>query len=275
MPGPWAHQAAAADFARDGRSVIISTGTASGKSLGYLLPALTAVMDGGTALYLAPTRALAADQLRTVRALGPAGGARGRARRGHPGPAAVLGPGARQLSADHSGLLHHTLLPRHARWDGFYRRLRYVIVDECHGYRGVFGSHVAQVLRRLRRIAAHHRGSGPGRPGEPVFILASATISEPQRCAQLLTGLDAEAVTADSAPRGPLTFGLWEPPLTALRGEAGAPVRRTATAEAAGLLADLVRRERPRAGLRPVQARRRGGGAGGAGARWPRPVRRT
>ena len=141
-------------------------------------------------------------------------------------------------------MLHHSLLPRHARWDGFYRRLRYVIIDECHGYRGVFGSHVAHVLRRLRRIAAHHRGGQAARR-EPVFILASATISEPQRCARLLTGLVAEAVTADSAPRGPLTFGLWEPPLTTLRGEAGAPVRRTATAEAAGLLADLVTDEVP------------------------------
>ena len=152
-------------------------------------------------------------------------------------------------------MLHHTLLPRHSRWDGFLRRLQYVIVDECHGYRGVFGSHVAHVLRRLRRVAVHHaaagRGAGRGRLGEaghgggaaapgPVFILASATISEPGRCARLLTGLDAETVTESAAPRGPLTFCLWEPPLTTLRGEAGAPVRRTATAEAAGLLADLV-----------------------------------
>jgi DEAD/DEAH box helicase domain-containing protein len=239
VPGPWAHQAAAADRAHDGRSVIISTGTASGKSLGYLLPALTGVLGGGTALYLAPTRALAADQLRTVRGLGLPGVR-----------AAVLDgdtPAAqRSWARSHASyllttpdMLHHTLLPRHARWDGFYRRLRYVIIDECHGYRGVFGSHVAQVLRRLRRIAVHHRGGLAGR-GEPVFILASATISEPQRCAQLLTGLAADAITTDSAPRGPVTFGLWEPPLTTLRGEAGAPVRRTATAEAAGLLADLV-----------------------------------
>jgi DEAD/DEAH box helicase domain-containing protein len=234
---PWAHQAAAADHARSGRSVIIATGTASGKSLGYLLPALTAVLQGGTALYLAPTKALAADQLRLVRALGI------------PGVRAAVVDGD-TTAADRSwarahatyllttpDMLHHMLLPRHARWDGFLRRLSYVIVDECHGYRGVFGSHVAHVLRRLRRVAAHHRDDGAG---GPVFVLASATISEPARCARLLTGLDAAAVTTDSAPRGPLTFGLWEPPLTALRGEAGAPVRRTATAEAAQMLADLV-----------------------------------
>jgi DEAD/DEAH box helicase domain-containing protein len=242
VPGPWAHQAAAADHAAAGRNVIISTSPASGKSLGYLLPALTRVLDGGTALYLSPTRALAADQLRMVASLGISGIR----------PAVVDGdtPAAeRSWARAHAGyllttpdMLHHSLLPRHSRWDGFFRRLACVIVDECHAYRGVFGSHVAQVLRRLRRVAAYHASLRPQGTGShpPVFILCSATISEPETCARLLTGLGAVAVTADSAPRGPLTFGLWEPPLTALRGEAGAPVRRTATAEAAGLLADLV-----------------------------------
>jgi DEAD/DEAH box helicase domain-containing protein len=242
VPGPWVHQAAAADHAAAGRNVIISTPPASGKSLGYLLPALTRVLHGGTALYLSPTRALAADQLRMVASLGIPGIR----------PAVVDGdtpPAARSWARAHAGyllttpdMLHHSLLPRHAYWDGFFRRLACVIVDECHTYRGVFGSHVAQVLRRLRRVTAYHASLRPSGTGSQpsVFILCSATISEPETCARLLTGLDAVAVTADSAPRGPLTFGLWEPPLTALRGEAGAPVRRTATAEAAGLLADLV-----------------------------------
>jgi DEAD/DEAH box helicase domain-containing protein len=242
VPGPWAHQAAAADHAAAGRNVIISTPPASGKSLGYLLPALTRVLDGGTALYISPTRALAADQLRMVTSLGI------------PGIRAAVVDGdtpfaERSWARAHAGyllttpdMLHHSLLPRHARWDGFFRRLACVIVDECHTYRGVFGSHVAQVLRRLRRVAAYHASlRPPGTGSQPlIFMLCSATISEPETCARLLTGLEAAAVTADSAPRGPLTFGMWEPPLTALRGEAGAPVRRTATAEAAGLLADLV-----------------------------------
>jgi DEAD/DEAH box helicase domain-containing protein len=269
--GPWAHQAAAADHARSGRSVIIATGTGSGKSLGYLLPALTAVLAGGTVLYLAPTRALAADQLRLVQALDIRGVR-----------AAVIDadtPAAeRSWARAHAtyllttpDMLHYTLLPRHARWNGFLRRLRYVVIDECHGYRGVFGSHVAHVLRRLRRIAVHHGGAGSA---GPVFVLASATISEPAQCARLLTGLATEAVTTDSAPRGPLAFGLWEPPLTTLRGEAGAPVRRSATAEAAGLLADLVIADVPalafvrsRRGAEAVAlaARRALAEAGGAG----------
>src|SRR6185437_15538413 len=148
VPAPWAHQAAMAEHARAGRNVIIATGTASGKSIGYLLPALTSVLDGGTALYLAPTRALAADQLRALAELAVPGVR----------PAVLDGdtPAAqREWARSHANyllttpdMLHQTLLPRHPRWNGFFRRLSYIIVDECHTYRGVFGSHVAQVLRR-------------------------------------------------------------------------------------------------------------------------------
>jgi len=239
IAAPWRHQAEAAEEARSGRDVIISTGTASGKSLGYLLPALTAVLAGGTVLYIAPTRALAADQLALVRSLkldrvraavvdGDTSWAdRTRAR----SQASYL-----LTTPD---MLHHSLLPMHPRWNGFFRRLRFVIVDECHTYRGVFGSHVAHVLRRLSRISYHHSAA------EPVFLLASATISEPGQCGALLTGRTVHAVSTDGAPRAPLTFALWEPPLTGARGEAGAPVRRAATAEAAQLLADLVRNQVP------------------------------
>jgi DEAD/DEAH box helicase domain-containing protein len=235
VAAPWRHQAEAAELAWAGESVIISTGTASGKSLGYLLPALSCVLSGGTALYIAPTRALAADQLRLVRGLGLTGVR-----------AAVVDgdtPWAdRARARSHANyllttpdMLHHSLLPLHARWNGLFRRLRYVVVDECHTYRGVFGSHVAHVLRRVTRVARHHSGA------DPVFVLASATVSEPDQCAARLTGRQVRPVTADAAPRAPLTFALWEPPLlTGFSGEGGAPVRRAATAEAARLLADLV-----------------------------------
>src|SRR6201996_8779518 len=174
---PWAHQATAADLAHLGRSVIMATGTASGKSAGYLMPALTAVSEGATALYLSPTRALAADQLAFVRALGASFTPAVR-------PAVVDSdtPFAdRARARKHAtylltppDMLHYALLPQHQRWSGFFRRLRYVIVDECHGYRGVFGSHVGHVLRRLRRIAAHH---APDRPC--TFLLALATAGQP------------------------------------------------------------------------------------------------
>jgi DEAD/DEAH box helicase domain-containing protein len=240
---PWSHQAAAASHAQAGRNVIICTGAASGKSLGYLLPALTAVLAGDTVLYVTPTKALAADQLASIRSLAL------------PGVQAASFDGdstaaERAWARSHAryllttpDMLHQSLLPGHARWSGFFSRLRYVIVDECHGYRGVFGSHVGHVLRRLRRVVAHH--APPGEPPRPVFVLASATVGAPGDCARLLTGLDAEEVTEDGSPRGPLAFALWEPPLTDARGEAGARLRRTATAQTADLLARLVRKDVP------------------------------
>jgi DEAD/DEAH box helicase domain-containing protein len=237
ISAPWTHQALAASHAQADRNVIISTAAASGKSLGYLLPALTSVLAGDTVLYITPTKALAADQLASIRALGL------------PGVQAATVDGdstraERDWARSHAryllttpDMLHRALLPRHARWSGFFSRLRFVIIDECHGYRGVFGSHVAQVLRRLRRVVAYHTGAAGSRP---VFVLASATVGAPGVCARLLTGLDAEEVIADGSPRGPLAFALWEPPLTDARGEAGARLRRTATAQAADLLGRLV-----------------------------------
>jgi DEAD/DEAH box helicase domain-containing protein len=230
---PWSHQAAAASHAQAGRNVILSTAAASGKSLGYLLPALTAIAAGETVLYVTPAKALAADQLAALSAL-EIPGLR----------AAVLDGDSSRAERDWArsharyllttpDMLHCALLPGHARWSGFLSRLRYVIVDECHSYRGVFGSHVAQVLRRLRRVAAHHAGRGP------VFMLASATIGEPAEGARLLTGLPAIAVTDDGSPHGPLAFALLQPR------QPGAERRLHATATAADLLARLVREKVP------------------------------
>ncbi len=232
---PWRHQAQVADLAASGHSAIVSTGTASGKSLGYLLPALAGILAGGTALYIAPTRALAADQAKLVGSLGLRGVRAAVVDGDTPWAERTRARSQANYLLTTPDMLHQSLLPGHARWNGFFRRLRYVVVDECHTYRGVFGSHVAHVLRRLRRITYHHSAA------EPVFILASATISEPARCGAQLTGRAVAAVSADGSPRAPLTFALWEPPLTGARGEAGAPVRRAATSEAAQLLAELVR----------------------------------
>ncbi|RJL20402.1 DEAD/DEAH box helicase [Bailinhaonella thermotolerans] len=234
VEGLWEHQARAAELVRRGQNVIIATGTASGKSLAYQVPAISEILSGGgNVLYLTPTKALAADQLRAVRSL----------RLTQVRAATFDGdtpPEERDWVRQHANyvltnpdMLHRTLLPRHSRWAGFFRRLRVVVIDECHGYRGVFGSHVAQIIRRLRRVAGRYGAS-------PVFVLASATASDPGVSAARLTGLPVVEVTEDASPRGATTFALWEPPLTDLRGEKGAPVRRTATAEAGDLLADLV-----------------------------------
>ncbi|MBB4948300.1 DEAD/DEAH box helicase domain-containing protein [Kitasatospora gansuensis] len=240
---PWTHQAEAMKLAKSGQTVVLATGTASGKSLGYLAPVLSDLLDGtearngrgATALYLAPTKALAADQRRRATELAPK-----RVR-------AALYDGdtpfqerewVRQYASyvlTNPDMLHRGILPAHPRWASFLKTLEYVVIDECHSYRGVFGSHVAQVLRRLRRVCERYGSS-------PTFLLASATTADPAATAERLTGLPAVAVTDDASPRGPLVFALWEPPLTENVGEQGAPVRRTATAEAGYLLTELVER---------------------------------
>ncbi len=238
---PWRHQVEAADAAWLGGSVVLSTGTASGKSLAYLLPTLTAVREGSaapdgrgaTALYLAPTKALAADQLRSVRALGLEGVRAATYDGDTPTEEREWVRAHAAYVLTNPDMLHRSLLPGHARWARFLRVLRFVVVDECHTYRGVFGSHVAAVLRRLSRVAAHYGA-------DPVFVLASATVSDPAVSAARLVGRPVTAVTDDASPRAAATFALWEPPLTERVGEQGAPVRRSAVAETADLLADLV-----------------------------------
>jgi len=234
VTAPWSHQVEAAELAWAGRSTVVATGTASGKSLCYLLPAVTAALDGGgTTLYLSPTKALAADQLRAVTEL----------RLPELRAAAYDGDTAsesRDWVRRHAtyvltnpDMLHRSVLPGHPRFARFLRDLRFVVVDECHRYRGVFGSHVASVLRRLQRVCAHYGA-------DPTFVLASATVSEPEVSAGRLTGREVVPVTVDGSPRGELLFALWEPPLTDLTGENEAPVRRSAAAETADLLTDLV-----------------------------------
>jgi DEAD/DEAH box helicase domain-containing protein len=233
---PWGHQVEAAELVRAGRDVVVATGTASGKSLAYQLPVLSRFCEDprATALYLSPTKALAADQLRALDALGLP--------EVRPAPFDGDTPvEARDWARQHArwvfsnpDMLHRSLLPRHAQWAMFLRRLRYVVVDECHTYRGVFGSHVALLLRRLLRICTRY-GS------RPVLVLASATVAEPAAFAHRLTGRDVTAVTEDGSPAAGRIVALWEPPLLAeLTGENGAPVRRAAGTEAARMLADLV-----------------------------------
>jgi DEAD/DEAH box helicase domain-containing protein len=242
---PWRHQVQAAEAAHGGHHTVIATGTASGKSLSYQLPVLdeihrsslasqvTLEPAGSVGLYLAPTKALAADQLAAVRALNlPT--LRAETYDGD------TDAGARRWIRDHANLilanpdmLHYGILPNHAWWARYFRRLRYVVIDEAHSYRGVFGSHVANLLRRLRRICASYGA-------EPVFIGASATSAEPADSFSRLIGAPAVAVTEDSSPHGATTVAFWEPKLVEGKGENGAPIRRTVIAETADLLTNLV-----------------------------------
>ncbi|MBN9131109.1 MAG: DEAD/DEAH box helicase [Paenarthrobacter ureafaciens] len=250
---PYRHQVQAAGLAHSGQHVVIATGTASGKSLAYQLPALDAIHrselrvlsepgklhdDGAVALYLSPTKALAADQLAAVRSLRL------------PTVRAETYDGdtdqsSRRWIRDHANLilanpdmLHFGILPNHEWWAKFFRRLRYVIVDEAHSYRGVFGSHVANLMRRLRRVCAYY-GAGTSFP-EPVFIAASATASDPGVSFGRLIGAPAREISEDCSPHGSTTVAFWEPALTELKGENGAKQRRTAVAETADILANLV-----------------------------------
>jgi DEAD/DEAH box helicase domain-containing protein len=232
---PWAHQEEAGSLAHAGTHAVLATGTASGKSLGYQMPVLSRLVSDprATALYIAPAKALAADQLRAVAGFGLP----------EVRPATYDGDTSREERdwvREHSrfiltnpDMLHHGMLPGHERWAVFLRRLTYVVVDECHTYRGVFGSHVAHVLRRLRRAAARYGGS-------PTFVLASATSGDPAGSASRLTGLPVTAVVEDSSPRGGVTFALWEPPLLPPEDDDLPPTRRSALRETADLLTDAV-----------------------------------
>jgi DEAD/DEAH box helicase domain-containing protein len=245
ITAPWSHQLEAANLAHDGRHIVLSTGTASGKSLAYQLPILTglAADSRARALYLSPTKALGHDQLRAAVALTEAV-----PKLGDVAPSAYDGdsPGeVRRFARERSrwifsnpDMIHLSLLRNHQRWAVFLRNLRFVVVDECHYYRGIFGSNVAMVLRRLLRLCERYSaGSSPG----PTVIFASATTASPGATASELIGQAVVEVTEDGSPQGARTVALWEPALLAdLIGENGAPVRRSAGAEAARVMADLI-----------------------------------
>ncbi|MFN2121177.1 MAG: DEAD/DEAH box helicase, partial [Anaerolineales bacterium] len=212
----YAHQAEAWNLVRSGKNLVLATGTASGKTLAYNLPVLQTLLEDeqARALYLFPTKALAQDQLSIL--------AKQLSAPGHGGepasPQAAIYDGdtpagqraairhAARLVLSNPDMLHTGILPHHTSWGDFFQRLRYVVIDEMHSYRGVFGSHVANVLRRLMRVARFH-GS------RPQFILSSATIGNPAELAQRLIESPVELVDSDGSARGPRYFFLYNPPV--------------------------------------------------------------
>ena len=232
----YAHQAEAIDLLRAGTSVVVSTGTASGKSLCYQVPIVESVIADrrDTALLIFPTKALAHDQLRALRSW--------------------LVPGLRAVTFDgdtdsddrawarknanvvltNPDMLHVGILPSHQRWATFFMRLRYVVVDELHTLRGIFGSHVAHVLRRLRRICEHYGAN-------PTFCFASATIGNPGELASELCGLPVTQLDHDASPRSERVLACWQRPM--LDEHSGA--RASANVETADLLSQFVRAGHP------------------------------
>ena len=231
----YAHQAAAIDAVRRGSHVIVATPAASGKSMCYNLPVLETLLAdrSARALYLYPTKALAQDQMKKLRELTPDGA------RIRPavfdGDTRVSDRAAIRARAHvvmtNPDMLHLGILPNHRAWNRTLRGLRYVVLDEAHVYRGVFGSHVANVLRRLRRLC---RRAG----SDPRFVLCSATIANPGEHAERLTGLPFEVVDDDGSPYGGKDFAFWNPPLA--NPEEG--TRRSTNSEATQIFAELLKR---------------------------------
>ncbi|MEN6517030.1 MAG: DEAD/DEAH box helicase [Methanospirillum sp.] len=226
----YTHQVRALDAVREGQDIVMTTPTASGKTLAFTLPVLEAlVLDReATALYLYPTKALANDQLRVLQTAEAATGL-------SIGPAVYDGdtpasrrPGIRQRSRIVLSNPYelHQVLPWHAKWHRFLAGLRVVVVDEAHRYRGVFGANIALLLRRLQRVCRHH-GS------DPVFVLSTATLANPDEFVATLTGRSALLIDQSGAPQGPREFVLYNP--------SGAGQRSTLT-DAKRLFVDCIER---------------------------------
>jgi len=232
----YAHQVEAIDAVLDGEDVAVVTPAASGKSLCYGVPVVQTLLDdpSSRALLLFPTKALAQDQLRSLRELLPE---RSRQR-------AMVFDGdtprderaeirrSAQVILTNPDMLHFGILPNHQAWSRYFRSLRYVVIDEAHAYRGVFGSHLANVIRRLRRICRTYGA-------DPVFVLSSATIANPEDHAQNLTGRAARIISEDAAPSSGRYFVFWNPPIV----DEGKATRASASSEAARLLEMLLRRD--------------------------------
>ncbi len=227
------HQAKAVNLIRRGGHLAVAAGTASGKSLCYQLPIAEAILEdpSRTALLIFPTKALAQDQARSLREWDVPGLVVATYDGDLPPPDRPRVRNRANAVLTNPDMLHYSILPHHRKWSRFLSRLSYVVVDEMHYLKGMFGSHTALVLRRLRRLADHYRAS-------PTFVFTSATIGNPQELARRLSGLDVAALQEDDSPSGERVFALWNPPLE----DPESGERRSAQAETTDLLVDLVGR---------------------------------
>jgi DEAD/DEAH box helicase domain-containing protein len=236
----YSHQREAWEHVRGGRHAVVVTPTASGKTLCYNLPVLQSVLtEGGKALYLFPTKALSQDQVAELSALDQAGGLGVRAFTfdgDTPGDARKAVRTRGDVVVTNPDMLHQGILPHHTKWAQFFEALRFVVVDEMHTYRGVFGAHMANVLRRLHRVCRFYGAS-------PTFVLASATIANPGELAERLLGAPVAVVDQSGAPRGRKHLLLWNPPV--VNAELG--IRASARSQTARIARTAVR-----AGLKTI-----------------------
>jgi len=207
----YSHQARAYELARSGRDFVVVTPTASGKTLCYNLPVVQTLLEEpeSRALYLFPTKALSQDQQSELNEVALGGDLPIKVYTydgDTPDSLRVAARDTGRIVISNPDMLHSGVLPNHSKWIHFFSNLRFVVVDEMHAYRGIFGSHVANVLRRLRRVAAFY-GS------DPRFILCSATIGNPEGLARSLIGREAVAISENGAPRGERVVAFYNPPL--------------------------------------------------------------
>jgi len=248
IEAPWAHQAEAAAAASRGEHVVIATGTSSGKTLAMWLPSLTALLrdDRACALYLSPTKALSHDQLAALEALNVPGVRAATYDGDTPADERAWVRAHANFILTNPDLVHRSLLPRASAWSRVLRHLDFILVDEAHHYRGVFGSHVAMVIRRLRRLAALHGSS-------PTVICASATMASPGAAASRLIGAPVTPIEVDASAHAAVTAVIWEPPEAVVPGASAEPPlsgwiahpdspapRRSALVETSELLTDLT-----------------------------------
>ena len=234
----YTHQVSAVEHIRSGRNVVIVTSTASGKTLCYNVPVIEKLLSDrqARAMYLFPTKALAQDQLKTLRRLSESDPMLGGMIKCGTYDGDTPTDTRRRLRDEaniiltNPDMLHTSILPYHSRWNRFFSNLKYVVIDEIHTYRGIFGSNVANVIRRLRRVCRHYGA-------DPQFVCCSATIANPLELAEKLVGAPMELVADDGSPKGPKLFVMWNPPFI----DQAKMERLSSNVEAQRLMVDLIR----------------------------------
>ena len=234
----YSHQLSAWTHTRAGRNIILATGTASGKTLAYNLPVLTEMLHNpeARALYLFPTKALAQDQLSTLTSLNVQTFQRSNLQTAiydgdTPQSQRPTIRRTARILISNPDMLHTGILPHHANWSDFFSNLKFIVIDEAHTYRGVFGSHVANVIRRVKRVAKFYGAT-------PQFILASATIGNPKELAEALIEEPVQLVDDDGSARGERHFIIYNPPVT----DAALGLRKSSLLESVRLANDLLAR---------------------------------